>query len=328
MKRRQFIKLVGGGAAAWPLAARAQRTNRMQRIGVLLGWSENDLLIRSNFAAAVQRLAELGWVEGRNVVIDVRWTSGSIDQARTFANELVASQPDVIFTGTTPATAAVKNATSTIPIIFVVVADPVGAGFVDSLSQPGGNITGFINIEAAMGGKWADLVKEIAPDLSQLAIMFNPETAPYSARFLPSFDAAAQSLGVGTIRVPVRSKDEIETSIASLGPRTGLVIMTDSFLAVHRSTIILLVAKKRIPAIFESYLFCKDGGLISYGPDYPDLFRRAAMYIDHVLRGTKPKELPVEVPIKFELVINTSTARALGLAVPDTLLTLADEVVE
>jgi putative ABC transport system substrate-binding protein len=193
MKRRQFITLAGGAAAAWPFAARAQRTDRMRRIGVLLGWSENDPVIRANFAAAVQRLAQLGWVEGRNIVINVRWTGGNVDQARLFAKELVAWQPDVIFTGTTPATAAVQSETSTIPIIFVVVADPVGAGFVNSLPQPGGNITGFINIEAAMGGKWADLLKEIAPDLSRLAIMFNPETAPYSARFLPSFDAAAQS---------------------------------------------------------------------------------------------------------------------------------------
>jgi ABC-type uncharacterized transport system substrate-binding protein len=328
MKRRAFITLAGGAAATWPLSARAQRTDRMRRIGVLLGWSENDLVIRANFAAAVQRLAESGWVEGRNLLIDVRWTRGNLDQARAFASELVASQPDVIFTGTTPATAAVKTATSTIPIIFVVVSDPVGAGFVSSLSRPGGNITGFINIEAAMGGKWADLLKEIAPDLSRLAIMFNPETAPYSERFLPSFDAAAQSLAVETIRVPVRSKDEIETSIASLGPRTGLVVMTDSFLAVHRGTIILLVARNRILAIFESYLFCKEGGLIAYGPDYPDMFRRAATYIDRVLRGAKPNDLPVEVPIKFELVINTSTAKALGLAIPDTLLTIANEVIE
>jgi ABC-type uncharacterized transport system substrate-binding protein len=328
MKRRQFITLAGGAAAAWPFAARAQRTDRMRRIGVLLGWSENDPVIRANFAAAVQRLAQLGWVEGRNIVINVRWTGGNVDQARLFAKELVAWQPDVIFTGTTPATAAVQSETSTIPIIFVVVADPVGAGFVNSLPQPGGNITGFINIEAAMGGKWADLLKEIAPDLSRLAIMFNPETAPYSARFLPSFDAAAQSLAVKTIRVPVHSKDGIETSIASLGPQTGLVVMTDSFLAVHRGTIISLVATNRIPAIFESSLFCRAGGLISYGPDYPDLFRRAAMYIDRVLRGTKPNDLPVEVPIKFELVINASTARALGLAIPDTLLTIADEVIE
>ena len=329
MRRRDFITLVGGAAAAWTLSGRAQRTtDRMRRIGVLLGWSENDLVIRANFAATVQRLAELGWVEGRNVAIDVRWTRGNVDQARAFANELVTSQPDVIFTGTTPATAAVKNATSTIPVIFVVVADPVGAGFVDSLSQPGGNITGFLNIEAAMGGKWADLLKEMAPDLSRLAIMFNPETAPYSGRFLPSFDAAAQSLAVETIRVPVRSKDEIERSIASFGPRTGLVVMTDSFLAVHRGTIIALVARNRIPAIFESYLFCKEGGLIAYGPDYPDMFRRAATYVDRVLRGAKPNDLPVEVPIKFELVINTSTAKALGLAIPDTLLTIADEMIE
>lgn len=328
MKRRHFITLVGGAAAAWPLAAPAQRTNRMRRIGVLMGWSESDPVIGSNFAAAVQRLAELGWVEGGNVVTDVRWTRGNVDQARAFANELVAWQADVIFTGTTPATAAVQHATSTIPTIFVVVADPVGAGFVKSLSQPGGNITGFINIEAAMGGKWADLLKEIAPDLSRLAIMFNPETAPYSERFLPSFDAAAKSLSVETIRVPVRSKDEIETSIASLGPRTGLVVMTDSFLAVHRGTIILLVARNRIPAIFESYLYCKEGGLIAYGPNYRDMFQRAAMYIDRVLRGTKPSDLPVEVPIKFELVINASTAKALGLTIPDTLLTIADEVIE
>jgi putative tryptophan/tyrosine transport system substrate-binding protein len=328
MKRREFIASIGSAAAAWPLAARAQRTDRTRRIGVLLGWSENDPVIRAYFAAAVQHLAQLGWVEGRNIEIDVRWTGGNVDQSRVFAKELVAWQPNVIFTGTTPATAAVQNATSTIPIIFVVVADPVGAGFVNSLPQPGGNITGFINIEAAMGGKWADLLKEIAPDLSRLAIMFNPETAPYSARFLPSFDAAAQSLGVETIRAPVRSKDEIETSIASLGPRTGLVVMTDSFLAVHRGIIISLVATNRVPAIFESALFCRAGGLISYGPDYPDLWRRAAMYIDRVLRGTKPNDLPVEVPIKFELAINASTARALGLAIPNTLLTIADEVIE
>jgi putative tryptophan/tyrosine transport system substrate-binding protein len=227
-----------------------------------------------------------------------------------------------------PSTAAAQMATSTIPIIFVVVADPVGAGFVNSLSRPGGNITGFINIEAAMGGKWADLLKEIAPNLSRLAVMFNPDTAPYSGTFLPSFDAAAQSLVVESIRVPVRSEGEIERSIATLGPQTGLVVMTDSFLVVHREIIIPLVAKSRVPTVFDASLYVREGGLISYGPNYRDIFQRAAIYIDHVLRGTKPNDLPVEVPIKFELVINTGTAKALGLTVPQTLLVTADEVIE
>lgn len=327
MRRRQFIAVLGG-VAAWPLAGQAQPTDRMRRIGALMGWSDNDPVNRSHFASVVQDLAQLGWVEGHNLVIDVRWARGNVDQARAFAKELVASRPDVIFTGTTPATAAAQIATSAIPIIFVVVADPIGAGFVHSLSRPGGNITGFINIEAAMGGKWADLLKEFAPNLSRLAVMFNPDTAPYSATFLPSFDTAAQSLRVESIRVPVRSKDEIERSIASLGPQTGLIVMTDSFLVVHREIIIQLVAKSHVPTIFDASLYCREGGLICYGPNYQDLFKRAANYIDRVLRGTKPSDLPVEVPTKFELVVNNSTAQSLGLTIPQTLLATANEVIE
>jgi putative tryptophan/tyrosine transport system substrate-binding protein len=317
-----------GGAAGWSLAAQAQPTDRMRRVGALMGWSDSDPVNRSYFAAAVQELAQLGWIEGRNLAIDVRWARGNVDHARAFAKELVASRPDVIFTGTTPATAAAQMATSTIPIIFVVVADPVGAGFVNSLSRPGGNITGFINIEAAMGGKWVDLLKEFAPNLSRLAIIFNPDTAPYSETFLPSFEAAAQSLAVEPIKVPVHSKDEIERSIASLGPQTGLVVMTDSFLIVHRGTIIPLVAKSRVPTIFDASLYCREGGLICYGPNYQDLFKRAATYVDRVLRGTKPNDLPVEVANKFELVINNGTAKALGLTIPQTLIATADEIIE
>lgn len=328
MRRRDFI-VRGAASVAWPLSAHARQADQVRRIGALMGWSENDPTNRAYFAAAVQDLSQLGWVEGRNLVIDVRWTRGNPDQARAFAKELVASQPDVIFTATTPSTAAAQLATSTIPIIFVVVSDPVGAGFVNSLPRPGGNITGFINIEAAMGGKWAELLKTIAPDLSRVAIMFNPDTAPGGGSFfLTSFYAAAKSLAVEAIKAPVRSADEIERLIASIGPRAGLVVTTDSFLAVHRGTIISSVTLNRVPAIFDAALFSREGGLISYGPNYQHMFKRAATYIDRVLRGAKPNDLPVEIPIKFELVINIRAAKALGLMIPPTLLAVADEVIE
>jgi len=329
VRRRQFLKWVGGAAVPWSLPCAAQPTDRMRRIGALMGWSEKDAVFGLYFATAVQALAELGWLGGRNLLVDVRWTRGNLDRARTFAKELVASQPDIIFTGTTPSTAAAQMATSTIPIVFVVVSDPIGAGFVKSLQQPGGNVTGLINIEAAMGGKWADLLKEIAPNVSRLAIMFNPDTAPAAGSFfLPSFYAAAQSLAVEPIKLPVRGDDDIERAIGSLGSHTGLVVTTDSFLAVRRATIIHLAVSNRVPAIFDSSSFPRQGGLISYGPNYQDLFRRAATYIDRILRGAKPNDLPVQVPIKFELVINAGTAKALGLAIPPSLLATADDVIE
>ena len=330
MRRREFITLLGGAAAAWPLIARAQQPDRMWRVGVLMGWSENDPEYPSWIAAFVQALAQLGWSDGRNVRIDVRWTHGEVDRARALAKELVELQPNVILAGTTPATAALQRATRTIPIVFVVVSDPVGAGFVDSLPRPGGNITGFINIEAAMGGKWLELLKEIAPRLRRVAIMFNPDTAPGGGSyFLDSFETAARSLAVEPMTAHVHSDAEIESVITSLGhEQAGLVLASDSFLGVHRRTIISLAARNNVPAISVVLFNPKEGGLISYGPNNKDIFRRAATHVDRILRGAKPGDLPVEVPTKFDLVINLKTAKALGLDVPLHLQRLADEVIE
>jgi putative tryptophan/tyrosine transport system substrate-binding protein len=328
VKRREFITLLGGAAVAWPLAARAQ-SGRARRLGALMGWSDTDREFGPDFAALVRALAQLGWVEGSNLTIDVRWTSGNVDQARKFAKELVEYKPDVIISGTTPSTAAIQGETRTIPVVFVVVSDPVGAGFVQSLPRPGTNMTGFINIEAAMGGKWPELLKELAPGLKRLAIMFNPDTAPGGgAYFMPSFDSAAHSLGVESTKVPVRSDEEIERAIASLEGQAGLVVMTDSFMAVHRGTIISATAKNNVPAIFETTSFVKEGGLISYGPNYRDIFKRAGTYVDRILHGEGVAGLPVQVPTLFELGINLKTAKALGLTVPPILQATADEVIE
>jgi putative ABC transport system substrate-binding protein len=329
--RRDFITLLGGAAAGWPLAARGQQPERMRRIGVLMGWSENDAQFRSWIDTLVEGLAQLGWGDGRNVQIIVRWASGDVRRMRTFAKELVELQPDVILGGTTPVTAALQRETRTIPIVFVVVADPVGAGFVAGLPHPGGNITGFLNAEAAIGGKWLEMLKEIAPHVTRVAIMFNPDTAPLGgAYFLGSFEAAAQSLGVEPITAHVRSDDEIEAMITSLGGgQSGLVIMTDSFMGVHRGTVISLAARTKVPVIGADLpSFAREGGLLSYGASLRDIFRRAAPYVDRILRGASPGDLPVQAPVKYELIINLKTAKTLGLEVPPTLLARADEVIE
>jgi putative tryptophan/tyrosine transport system substrate-binding protein len=331
VRRREFITLLGGAAAAWPLAARAQQQERMRRIAVLMGWSESDPQFRSWIEAFVQELARLGWADGRNVHIDVRWTSGDVGRIGTFAKELVELQPNVILGGTTPVTAALQRETRTIPIVFVVVADPVGPGFVAGLPRPGGNITGFLNAEAAMGGKWLEILKEIAPRLTRVAIMFNPDTAPGGgAYFLGAFEAAARSLAVEPLTARVRSDAEIEAVIASLGPEQGgLVIMTDSFMGVHRGTVISLAARNKVPVIGADLpSFAREGGLLSYGANLRDIFRRAAPYVDRILRGANPGDLPVQGPVKYEMVVNLKTAKALGIEVPPTLLARADEVIE
>jgi putative ABC transport system substrate-binding protein len=329
MKRREFITLLGGAGAAalWPLAARAQ--SNLRHIGVLMGWSQSDPY-QFWLAAFVQELTRLGWRLAVNVRIDERWTYGDISRAQAFAKELVGMRPDVIVAGTTPVTAALHRETPTIPIVFAVVSDPVGAGFVGKLSQPGGNITGFINMEAAMGGKWLGLLKEIAPQIRRAAIMFNPDTAPGGGSyFLDSFEAAARSLAIEPVTARVRSDAEIETAITLFGrEQAGLVVMTDSFMGVHLQTIISQSAHDHVPVIYESPRFAREGGLISYGPDYADMFRRAAGYVDRILRGAKPAELPVEVPTRFNLIINLKTAKALGLEVPWILQQRADEVIE
>jgi putative tryptophan/tyrosine transport system substrate-binding protein len=331
MRRREFVVGLGGAAAAWPLAARAQQGDRVRRIGVLEPGVENDPGGKAQLSGFTQRLRELGWTDGRNLRIDFRWAAGNADWIRMFAKELVGLQPDVILAHTTPVTAALQRETQTIPIVFLGVADPVGDGFVAGLPHPGGNITGFINLEGAIAGKWLEALTEIAPGVKRAAIMFNPDTAPGGGSyFLPSFEAAARSLKVEPIAAPVRSDTEIETIITSLGrePRGGLVVMPDAFIFVHRAPIILLAARNNVPAVYFQSAFTKDGGLLSYGPDVVDMIRRSASYVDRILRGAKVADLPVQRPVKFEMILNGKTAKGMGHMIPESFLLRVDEVIE
>jgi putative ABC transport system substrate-binding protein len=330
MRRREFIAGLSGVVAAWPLAAQAQQGERVRRIGVLIFGEENDPVRKAQLSGFTKGLAELGWTDGRNVRMDVRAAS-TVDLMRMFAKELVDLQPEVIFASTTPVTAALQRETRTIPIVFAGVTDPVGDGFVAGLPRPGGNITGFTGEPAAMAGKSLQLLAEIAPGFKRAAILFNPETAPGGGSyFLPSFEAAARSLKVEPIVAPVHSEAEIETVIASLGrePRGGLVVPSDSFMVVHRAPVILLAALNSVPVVYQRSISVEEGGLFSYGPDIVDVFRRAALYVDRILRGAKPADLPVQLPVKFEMAVNVKTAKALGLTVPQSILLLADEVIE
>jgi putative tryptophan/tyrosine transport system substrate-binding protein len=330
MKRRDFIAGFGG-AVAWPLAARAQQGERVRRVGVLMGWDESDSAAQVWFSAFMQGLSELGWIGGRNARMDIRWSGDRRDTMRALAKELVGLRPDVILAGGTPVTAAVQRETRTIPIVFATVSDPVGDGFVASLPRPGGNITGFIFTEAAMVGKSLELLAEIAPNTKRAAIMFNPDTDPGGGTYyLPAFEAAAQSLRVTAIAAPVHSDVEIELAITSLGrePGGGLIVMPGPFAVVHRASIISSAARNGVPAVYDQRYSVRSGGLLSYGPDSKDIFRRAALYIDRILRGANPAELPVQVPVKFETTLNLKTAKALGLTIPPNLLAIADEVIE
>jgi len=330
MRRREFITLLGGAAAAWPLAALAQQAELMQRIGVLTPFAENDALIQSYQAAFRKRLYEAGWQDGRNIRIDYRWTAGNADRLQLFARELVESKPDLIFAQTTPAVEAVLRLTRIIPVIFVQVTDPIGGGFVTSLNRPGGNVTGFVNMEPSMGGKWVGLLKEIAPRVTRVALVFNPATAPYAEQYMNPFKAAAASLAVEAIAVPVQQASQLEAVVAAQArePNGGLIMMPDVFLYLHRAEIISLAARYRLPTVYNLRDFAEIGGLLSYGNDRLDQYPRAAVYADRILRGEKPGELPVQAPVKFEMTINLKTARALGLEVPPTLLARADEVIE
>jgi putative tryptophan/tyrosine transport system substrate-binding protein len=327
VRRREFIAGLGS-AAAWPLAARAQQGD-VRRIGVLMGPDENDPKAKLLLSPFTQALAGLGWTDGRDLRMDLRWAGGDINRLRALAQELVGLQPDIILTDTTPVTAAVQRETRTIPVVFVGVSDPVASGIVARLDRPSGNITGFATDEASLGGKWLQLLSEIAPGLRRAAIMFNPDTAPVSS-FMPSLETAARSLKVVPIIAPVHSDVEIETAITALGrePGCGLVVMPDTFMVVHRAPIILAAARNNVPAVYEQSVYARADGLLSYGVDAVDLFRRAATYVDRILRGAKPAELPVQLPTKFELVINLKTAKALGLTIPETLLATADEVIQ
>jgi ABC-type uncharacterized transport system substrate-binding protein len=330
MKRRDFITLLGGAAAAWPLAAHAQQPDRMRRIGVLMSLAESDPEAQARVTAFLQGLQTLGWAEGRNVRIDIRWAASDASLMQQFARELVELQPDLILSHNTPTTASLLRQTRTIPIVFVVVSDPVGSGFVASFPRPSGNVTGLTNIEPTMAGKWLELLKEIAPIVARVALLFNPATAPYAEYYLGPFKAAAASLALEMIAAPVRDTSELESAIAAQAraPNGGLVVMTDSFLVAHRAEITSLAARHRLPAVYPFRFFVELGGLLSYGNDLFDSFRRAATYADRILKGATPNELPVQAPVKFELVINLKTAKALGLEIPPTLLARADEVIE
>jgi putative ABC transport system substrate-binding protein len=326
MRRREFIAGLGS-TAAWPVVARAQQGDRVRRIGLLHPGDEN--VSKSNVSAFTQALAEFGWTDGRNVRMDLRWGGGDNNRIRALAQELVDLQPDIILTTTTTATAALQRETRTIPIVFATAVDPVARGIVPRLDRPGGNITGFATNEASLGGKWLELLAEIAPGVKRAAIMFNPDTAPMSA-FMPSFETAVRSLKVVPITAPVHGDVETETAIKALGrePGGGLVVIPDVFTEVHRVPIILAAARNQVPAIYPASSFARDGGLLTYGVDYVDLFRGAATYVDRILRGAKPRDLPVQFPAQYEMAVNLKTAKALGLTVPQSILLRADEVIE
>ena len=328
MRRREFMTVLGGAAIGWPLAARAQG-ERMRRIGVLMGIAESDPARQSFVTAFTEALQELGWSSGRNIRIEYRWGAGDAERIRNFARELVEMQLDLIVGHTTPVVAALKAQTRTIPIVFTQVSDPVGSGFIDGFAKPGGNITGFTNLESSMGSKLGELLKELAPTITRVAVMFNPDTAPdRGTYFLRPVEAAAPSLHVEVIPAPVHNDAEIESAITTLVPGTGLIVMPDIFILAHREQILALADRHRLPAAYAYRLFAASGGLLSYGTDLADLFRRAARYVDRILNGTKPAELPVQQPTKFELVINLKTAKTLGLNVPLSLQAGADEVIE
>jgi putative tryptophan/tyrosine transport system substrate-binding protein len=329
MKRREFISLLGG-AASWPLAARGQQSERVRRIGVLpAGYAETDREGQARVAAFLDTFQKLGWIDGRDVRIDYRWPGADPDRAKAFATELVRSAPDVIVVLGNPVLAELRRLTSTIPIVFVQISDPVGSGFVISLARPGGNITGFQNFEATMGGKWLGLLKEAAPNLSRAAVLFGSDTAANVA-FLRAAEAVAPSLGVRVTPVDVNAGRDIERVIATFAgePEGGLVVLPHVSNLANRASIIILAARHRLPAIYPLRFFAIDGGLMSYGIDQIDQWRGAATYVDRILRGEKPGDLPVQAPTKFELVVNLKTARAIGLHVPPAFPLRADEVIE
>ncbi len=331
MKRREFISLVGGAAAAWPLAARAQEPGRVRRVGVLFAFFDYDPESQARIAAFQQELENLGWRDGYNIQIDYRWANGDAERFRAFAAELVAARPDVIVAHASPSAEALARATRTIPIIFAVVSDPVGSGLAASLSEPGRNATGFTNFATSTGAKWVEFLKVLSPRLARVALLFNPATAPgRGSTYLQSVETAAESFGIDSTHATVSSAAQIEDAIATLSrlPDSALIVMPDVFLTNHRELIIELATRHALPAIYPFRYFAEGGGLISYGIDLSDIFRRAAGYVDKVLRGAVPSSLPIQHPDKFELVINLKTARALSLEVPRILLARADKVIE
>jgi putative ABC transport system substrate-binding protein len=330
VRRRAFISLVGG-AAAWPLAALAQQpSGQMRRIGALMGVAESNVESQTWIAAFREELQKLGWAEGRNIRIDVRWAMADGEAMQRFAKELVGLQPDLLFSTNTPTTAILLQQTRTIPIVFVQVTDPVGSGFVASIPRPGGNATGFSTMEPTIAGKWLELLKEMVPGVARVAFLFHPPTTPYAEYYLSPFKAAARSFSVDAIAVPVHDPSEIEPAIAKVArePNGAVIVVPGVFMVAHRTQVTSLAARHRVPAISPYRFYTEIGGLLSYGNDVPDSYRRAATYADRILKGTTPDDLPVQAPVKFHLVINMRSAKALGLDVPLHLQQRADEVIE
>ena len=329
IKRRELITLIGGAAAAWPLAARAQQSERLPRIGVLMNLAADNPAGKARFAAFLQGLQQLGWTDGRNVRIDIRWgAAADLERNRKYAAELVALAPDVILTATTPSTAALQQATRTVPIVFAMGLDPVGADIVESLARPGGNTTGFMQFEYSLSGKWLELLKQVAPGVARAAVFRDPNNAPGIGQFAV-IQAMAPLLGMEVIAVNVRDAAEIERVISAFARATnGGLVVTVGQATAHRELIFKLAVRHRLPAVYPYRYYVDAGGLISYGPDLPGLFRQAAGYVDRILKGEKPADLPVQAPVKYELVINLKAAKAIGLDVPASVLVRADEVIE
>lgn len=331
MRRREFISLLASGAIAlWSLPTWGQQSERVRHIGMLSSYAESDAAVQEWKEAFVSRLREAGWVIGRNIEIDYRWSAGDLAQMQKYAKELVASRPDVLVASNTPPTAALLRETRTIPIVFATVTDPVGSGFVTTIARPGGNATGFFALDSAMGGKWVEMLKEVAPSVARAALIFNPDTAPFSHYFSDPFEAAARAIGVEPILAATHDQKELKAAIAAVARegRGGLIAMPDTFTTGNRVQIITLAAQNGLPAIYPFKFMATDGGLLSYGADETEGYRNTATYVDRILRGQRPNDLPVQLPTKLQLVINLKTAKALGLSIPQGLLTSADEVIE
>jgi putative ABC transport system substrate-binding protein len=330
MERRKFITLLGGAGATWPLRARAQQPGRMKRIGVLMTVGENDPEGQARLDALRQGLNQLGWTEGKNLAIEYRWAGGDIGRLRDNTAELIGLAPDLIVANSTPALATLHAATTTIPVVFVMVVDPVGLGYIANLARAGGNITGFTYMEVSLIGKWLDLLKGIAPAITRTAFLFNPDTAPYYTAFLRSFESAPHPVVMEFAAAPVRTIGELEATIASLArvPGGSLIVGADASNIVRRETILRLVAQYKLPTLSAYRQFAEEGALMSYGPDSEEIFRQSASYVDRILKGETPASLPAQAPTKFEFVINLKTAKSLGLSVPANLLALADRVIE
>jgi putative ABC transport system substrate-binding protein len=332
MNRRDFVTLLGGTAAAGPLVARAQQVDRIRRVGVLMNGAATETAPLSYVAAFAQRMRQLGWTDGQNLHIDVRWNAGDAELARTYAAQLIGLMPDVILVGSTTNLTVIRQATNTVPVVFLSVSDPVVQGFVPSLTHPGGNLTGFSSFEFSIGSKWLDMLKEVSPGLSRVAVIFNPDTSPQSKFFMQAIEAAAPSFAVQAIAVPVRATSDIEPALESFAhqPNGGLIVPTDTFLRLRQMLVTDFALSHHLPSIGADPDFAREGGLMYYGvtESLVDRYQQAATYVDRILKGTKPGDLPVQLSDKYSLVINLKTAKALGVTVPLPLLGRADEVIE